>query len=324
MARDASTPIGSATCSRDRFWPARPPRRQSQMEQALHRRRRTRVAAAFFDVDNTIMQGASIFHLARSLSTVGISSRPRDLVRGCPGSRRGSASIGSEDPEHIARGHGPHGPRVHRRAQASTELEEIGEEIFDEHMAAKIWPGQEPGRPMASRSRAIGSGWSPPPPSRSPRSSPAGSGLTGALGTVAEHVDGVYTGALVGEMLHGEGKAVAIREIAARESLGARGVLRLLRLEQRPADALARRASLRGQSRLRSCDRTPRPMAGGCATTAPAARSRYVGGKGDGRPPPLRAATWHAPPSNRIKARLADFGPMDPTFYDHSLIREGL
>ncbi|MFI5426785.1 HAD-IB family hydrolase [Aeromicrobium sp. UC242_57] len=44
-------------------------------------------------------------------------------------------------------------------------------------------------------------------------------GLTGALGTVAEHVDGVYTGELVGEMLHGEGKAVAIREIADREGL---------------------------------------------------------------------------------------------------------
>ena len=28
-------------------------------------------------------------------------------------------------------------------------------------------------------------------------------GLTGALGTVAEHVNGVYTGRLVGEMLHG-------------------------------------------------------------------------------------------------------------------------
>ena len=44
-------------------------------------------------------------------------------------------------------------------------------------------------------------------------------GLTGALGTVAETVDGVYTGDLVGEMLHGEGKAVAIRTLAEREGL---------------------------------------------------------------------------------------------------------
>ena len=32
-------------------------------------------------------------------------------------------------------------------------------------------------------------------------------GLTGAMGTVSEHVDGVYTGRLVGDMLHGPAKA---------------------------------------------------------------------------------------------------------------------
>ena len=37
-------------------------------------------------------------------------------------------------------------------------------------------------------------------------------GLTGALGTVAEHVDGVYTGALVGDLLHGPAKAEAVNE----------------------------------------------------------------------------------------------------------------
>src|SRR3712207_4178542 len=44
-------------------------------------------------------------------------------------------------------------------------------------------------------------------------------GLTGALGTVAEQVDGVYTGRLVGELLHGPMKAVAVRELAAAEGL---------------------------------------------------------------------------------------------------------
>ena len=44
-------------------------------------------------------------------------------------------------------------------------------------------------------------------------------GLTGALGTVSAHVDGIYTGELVGEMLHGEGKAVAVQEIVDREGL---------------------------------------------------------------------------------------------------------
>ncbi|HEY0773094.1 MAG TPA: HAD family phosphatase, partial [Nocardioidaceae bacterium] len=44
-------------------------------------------------------------------------------------------------------------------------------------------------------------------------------GLTGALGTVSEHVDGVYTGRLVGDLLHGPAKAEAIRALADREGL---------------------------------------------------------------------------------------------------------
>ncbi|MBN9619433.1 MAG: HAD family phosphatase, partial [Actinobacteria bacterium] len=43
--------------------------------------------------------------------------------------------------------------------------------------------------------------------------------LTGALGTVAESAGGVYTGRLVGDVLHGEAKAAAVRELAAREGL---------------------------------------------------------------------------------------------------------
>lgn len=47
-------------------------------------------------------------------------------------------------------------------------------------------------------------------------------GLTGALGTVAESVDGVFTGRLVGDILHGLGKAHAVRSLAIREGLNLR------------------------------------------------------------------------------------------------------
>jgi HAD superfamily hydrolase (TIGR01490 family) len=43
-------------------------------------------------------------------------------------------------------------------------------------------------------------------------------GLDGALGTVCEVVDGTYSGRAV-RSLHGEGKALAVRELAAREGL---------------------------------------------------------------------------------------------------------
>ena len=38
-------------------------------------------------------------------------------------------------------------------------------------------------------------------------------GLTGALGTVSEIEDGVYTGRLVGSALHGKAKADAVRAL---------------------------------------------------------------------------------------------------------------
>jgi phosphoserine phosphatase len=44
-------------------------------------------------------------------------------------------------------------------------------------------------------------------------------GLTGALGTVAETADGVYTGRLVGGLLHGAAKAAAVQALAEREDL---------------------------------------------------------------------------------------------------------
>ena len=47
-------------------------------------------------------------------------------------------------------------------------------------------------------------------------------GLTGALGTVAESVDGHYTGRLVGEVLHGPAKAHAVRALAVTEGLDLR------------------------------------------------------------------------------------------------------
>jgi phosphoserine phosphatase len=44
-------------------------------------------------------------------------------------------------------------------------------------------------------------------------------GLTGALGTVSEQENGVYTGRLVGELLHGPAKAAAVAALAKREGL---------------------------------------------------------------------------------------------------------
>ena len=171
-------------------------------------------AAAFFDVDNTIMQGASIFHLARGLHR-------RKFFTTADIAKAGWQQfyfrfVGVEDPEHIAKARASGLAFI--KGHTVEELEEIGEEIFDENMAHRIWPGT---RALAQwhldRGQSV---WLvTAAPVEIANTIARRLGLTGALGTVAEHVDGVYTGELVGEMLHGEGKAVAVREIARRDGL---------------------------------------------------------------------------------------------------------
>ena len=99
-----------------------------------------------------------------------------------------------------------------------TELEEVSEEIFDEGMAHRIWPGT---RALAQMHLDQGQRvWLvTAAPIEIASLIARRLGLTGALGTVAEHVDGVYTGRLVGDMLHGPAKAVAVQALAEREGL---------------------------------------------------------------------------------------------------------
>ncbi len=171
-------------------------------------------SAAFFDVDNTVMQGASIFHLAR-----GLHKREFFTTREILGAAWKQAYfrvIGVEDPEHVAEARASALSFIAGHTVA--ELESLGEEIFDESMAHRIWPGT---RALAQLHLDQGQRvWLvTAAPIEIATIIARRLGLTGALGTVAEHVDGVYTGKLVGEMLHGPAKAVAVRELAERFGL---------------------------------------------------------------------------------------------------------
>lgn len=99
-----------------------------------------------------------------------------------------------------------------------SELMSIGEEIYDEYMADRIWPGT---RALAQAHLDAGQKvWLvTAAPVETATIIARLLGLTGALGTVAESVDGVYTGRLVGEPLHGPAKAEAVRALAAAEGL---------------------------------------------------------------------------------------------------------
>ncbi|MGH1563778.1 HAD family hydrolase [Mumia sp. DW29H23] len=171
-------------------------------------------AAAFFDVDNTIMQGASLFHLAR-----GLYKRKFFTTREIAGAAWKQAYFrfaGVEDPEHVESARAS--ALAFIAGHAVSELELVGNEIFDETMASRIWPGT---RAIAQRHLDEGQRvWLvTAAPVEIARIIARRLGLTGALGTVAESVDGVYTGRLVGDMLHGPAKADAVLALAREEGL---------------------------------------------------------------------------------------------------------
>ena len=171
-------------------------------------------AAAFFDVDNTVMQGAAIFHLARGLHRREFFST-RDIL-GAAWKQVYFRVVGVEDPEHVADARASALSFIAGHTVA--ELESLGEEIFDERMAHRIWPGT---RALAQLHLDQGQRvWLvTAAPIEIATIIARRLGLTGALGTVAEHVDGVYTGQLVGDLLHGAAKGVAVQELAARFDL---------------------------------------------------------------------------------------------------------
>jgi HAD superfamily hydrolase (TIGR01490 family) len=171
-------------------------------------------AAAFFDVDNTLMRGASIYHFARGLAARKMFG-PRDLIRLTWG-QLAFRLRGAENSDHI--------DAVREAALAFVaghrvaDVVALGEEIYDDTMADRIWEGA---RGLTQQHLQAGQRvWLvTATPVELANILARRLGLTGALGTVAETTDGVYTGRLVGGLLHGQAKAAAIRALAEREGL---------------------------------------------------------------------------------------------------------
>jgi HAD superfamily hydrolase (TIGR01490 family) len=178
------------------------------------RRTNDRTAGAFFDVDNTIMRGASIYYFARGLVSRKMIA-PRDIALMLWG-QFSFLLRGTESSDHI--------DAVREAALAfvagSTvaDMTSLGEEIYQDAIAGRIWEGA---RELTRHYLAAGQRvWLvTATPIELAEIIARHLDLTGALGTVAETVGGVYTGRLVGGLLHGEAKADAIRGLAEREGL---------------------------------------------------------------------------------------------------------
>nr|WP_083929438.1 HAD-IB family hydrolase [Catelliglobosispora koreensis] len=171
-------------------------------------------SAAFFDVDNTMMQGASIYYFARGLAARRYFTTG-DLARFAWRQLR-FRLMAAEHAGDVA--------EAREAALAFVEgwkvedMARLCEEIFDELMAEKIWSGT---RALADLHLAAGERvWLvTAAPVELGTVIASRLGLTGAIGTVAEIRDGHYTGRLAGDMMHGPAKAVAIKALAAAEGL---------------------------------------------------------------------------------------------------------
>ena len=166
-------------------------------------------AAAFFDLDNTVIQGASLFQLAKGMYRHGFFPT-RVIMRGL-WLQTYYRFVGRENPGHIEDARSATLSFI--SGHTVEEVTEIGHEVYEESISQRIWPGT---RAIAQMHLDVGQQvWLvTAAPIEVAGIIAARLGLTGALGTTAEHVEGVYTGRLKGDLLHGPAKAEAVRALA--------------------------------------------------------------------------------------------------------------
>lgn len=170
-------------------------------------------AAAFFDVDNTLIKGASILLFARGLVKRKFFHKGeiagfiwKQLKFRLSGEHQGDIDEGREQALELVKGH-----RV-------SELVDMAEEIWAASISERIFPGT---KELADMHLQAGHQvWLvTAAPVQLAQIIARELGFTGALGTVVEVEDGVFTGRMVGDMLHGPGKKHAVVALAASEEL---------------------------------------------------------------------------------------------------------
>lgn len=165
---------------------------------------------AFFDVDNTLMRGTSLFQLGREAWNKKVITM-RDIapfvwhqmrfIR--KGENMGHLKTAREKALELSSG------------KQRSEIIELAEGIWQERIQRRLYPGT-----VELTQEHISKGHEVWLVSATPWE--IGDliarklGLTGAIGTRIRHEDGVYTGELDGEVMHHEHKAEAAKELALK------------------------------------------------------------------------------------------------------------
>lgn len=170
--------------------------------------------AAFFDVDNTLIQGSSLVVFALGLARRRFF-RLREIAPIVWKQLRFRIS-GNENPADVRAARAQALEFIKGRDVA--ELEELCEHIVDRQMLDRAYPGT---KELAQMHLDAGHQvWLvTATPVQVAQILARRLGFTGALGTVAEVEDGKFTGRLVGDILHGPGKKHAVAALATIEGL---------------------------------------------------------------------------------------------------------
>ena len=170
--------------------------------------------AAFFDVDNTLIRGSTIYLLGRGMYQRGYFSK-RDISRFVLANLRFRLT-GKENKEEIARFQKSATDFIGGHSVKDTEA--IAQEIYDEFVSPAIWQGTiDIAQKHLSNDEEVWLVTAAPEDMAVLIAQRLG--FTGALGSRAEIKDGFYTGAILGALLHGKEKVKAVTELALNSGI---------------------------------------------------------------------------------------------------------
>ena len=169
---------------------------------------------AFFDVDNTLLKGSTLFFLGRGMYQRGLFTK-KDISAFVLANIRYRLT-GKENKEEIARFQNAATDFI--KGHNVIEIEKIGQEIYEEYVSPAIWQGTvEIAKEHLSKDEEVWLVTATPLDMANLMAKRLG--FTGALGTKAEVENGVYTGKIIGNLLHGREKSIAIKELATQRSV---------------------------------------------------------------------------------------------------------
>ncbi|MSX42515.1 MAG: HAD-IB family hydrolase, partial [Actinobacteria bacterium] len=177
------------------------------------KKEQSKLAAAFFDVDNTILRGSSSFLFGKSAFERKFFSR-KDFWRFAwhqfvfiwKGENNTKLSALKDRALSLVEG------------QRVSDLQELVDEVYEKHIKLKLWPETvRLAKEHIKQGREVWLVTAAPQELGDVIAHELG--LTGAIGTKVERKNGILTGKLVGKPIHGAEKRKALKALAKDRNL---------------------------------------------------------------------------------------------------------